>query len=102
MSLNSVIYSSSTKYKHIPRDLYVPRKMSNFERSVSQTSSTSTFDDTVYTSTANQLTGYLYSEVESFYNLVQEETAVGGSNSGHVGKWRYVGGSSSRHVGKWR
>ncbi|KAL5272420.1 hypothetical protein ACHWQZ_G000575 [Mnemiopsis leidyi] len=91
MSLNSVIYSSSTKYKHIPRDLYVPRKMSNFERSVSQTSSTSTFDDTVYTSTANQLTGYLYSEVESFYNLVQEETEVGGSNSGHVGKWRFEG-----------
>ena len=67
-------------------------------RSYSQTSTT-TLDDIGYTSTANQLTGYLYSEIEGFSNNLSEQTSEQtagqaaektAAQQNNVGKWRSV------------
>ncbi|XP_063691565.1 uncharacterized protein LOC134823897 [Bolinopsis microptera] len=73
---------------------------SQYQRSSSQTS-TSTVEDISYTSTANQLTGYLYSEVEGFCNnlvtdqttdqTTEQTTEQTSEQTSDVGKWKYGG-----------
>ena len=65
-------------------------------RTYSQTSTT-TLDDIGYTSSANQLTGYLYSEIEGFCNTLSEQVTE--QNTGQTAEKT---AAQQNFVGKWR